>query len=242
MTQEAVSVADVHLSLGSGAARVHILRGLTLDILSGETVGIVGPSGSGKSTLLTVMAGLERPDSGRVTVAGTDLAGLDEDGLARFRGRNVGVVFQSFHLIPNMTALENVAVPLELAGKPDAFDRARAELDAVGLSSRAEHYPAEMSGGEQQRVALARALVVKPAILFADEPTGNLDHDTGETIIRLMFDMHAERGTTLVLVTHDLALAGRCGRVISMRDGHIVDDAVGDGADDAAAAGRAAAE
>jgi putative ABC transport system ATP-binding protein len=213
------------LSLGSGAAKVHVLRGISLNIGAGEAVGIVGPSGSGKSTLLMVMAGLEPPGSGEVTVAGEDLGTLNEDALARFRGENVGIVFQSFHLIQNMTALENVAVPLELAGHADAFGRARAELDRVGLTERLAHYPAELSGGEQQRVALARAMVVEPAILFADEPTGNLDATTGDQIVELMFALHRERKTTLVLVTHDTALAERCGRVIAMRDGEIDGDA-----------------
>lgn len=225
MSIPAISLEDVHLSLGSGAARVHILRGLSVDIGTGEAVGIVGPSGSGKSTLLMVMAGLEKPDSGRVHVAGEDIGQMNEDRLARFRGLHVGVVFQSFHLIPNMTALENVAVPLELAGDRDAFDRAEQELDRVGLGQRMSHYPAEMSGGEQQRVALARAMAPRPSILFADEPTGNLDATTGAEIVRLMFQLHEERRTTLILVTHDVDLAARCGRVISMRDGQIVDDA-----------------
>ena len=225
MSIPAISLEDVHLSLGSGAARVHILRGLSVDIGTGEAVGIVGPSGSGKSTLLMVMAGLEKPDSGRVHVAGEDIGQMNEDRLARFRGLHVGVVFQSFHLIPNMTALENVAVPLELAGDRDAFDRAERELDRVGLGQRMSHYPAEMSGGEQQRVALARAMAPRPSILFADEPTGNLDATTGAEIVRLMFQLHEERRTTLILVTHDVDLAARCGRVISMRDGQIVDDA-----------------
>jgi putative ABC transport system ATP-binding protein len=218
---DAIRLEDVHLSLGSGAAKVHVLRGISLNIGAGEAVGIVGPSGSGKSTLLMVAAGLEPPRSGRVIVAGEDLSGLDEDSLARFRGANVGIVFQSFHLIQNMTALENVAVPLELAGRADAFARATTELDRVGLAERLAHYPAELSGGEQQRVALARALVVEPSILFADEPTGNLDLTTGEQIIELMFALHRERNTTLVLVTHDLALASRCSRTIAMRDGRI---------------------
>lgn len=225
MSIPGISLEDVHLSLGSGAARVHILRGLSLDIGAGEAVGIVGASGSGKSTLLMVMAGLEKPDAGRVHVAGEDIGQMNEDRLARFRGRHVGVVFQSFHLIPNMTALENVAVPLELVGDRDAFDRAAAELDRVGLGHRTSHYPAEMSGGEQQRVALARAMAPRPSILFADEPTGNLDATTGAEIVRLMFQLHQERQTTLVLVTHDTDLAARCGRVISMRDGQIIDDA-----------------
>ena len=200
---------------------MHILKDVGLHIGAGEAVGLVGPSGSGKSTLLMVMAGLERPDAGTVLVAGEMLTKLDEDALARFRGRNVGIVFQSFHLIPTMTALENVAVPLELAGVTDADERARAELAAVGLGDRLAHYPAQLSGGEQQRVALARALAPNPAILVADEPTGNLDEETGKQIVELLFKGHEERGTTLVLVTHDAALAARCGRVVRMRSGHV---------------------
>jgi putative ABC transport system ATP-binding protein len=221
---EAIDLADVHLSLGSGAARVHILKGVTLKIRQGEAVGLVGPSGSGKSTLLMTLGGLERPDSGTVRIAGQDLGVLDEDGLARFRGRHIGVVFQSFHLIPTMTALENVAVPLELAGRRDAFERAAAELAAVGLAARTAHYPAQLSGGEQQRVALARALAPEPAILIADEPTGNLDEGTGAGIVDLMFRLKRERGATLVLVTHDLTLAGRCDRMIRIRSGRIETD------------------
>jgi putative ABC transport system ATP-binding protein len=221
---EAIDLADVHLSLGSGAARVHILKGVTLKIRQGEAVGLVGPSGSGKSTLLMTLGGLERPDSGTVRIAGQDLGILDEDGLARFRGRHIGVVFQSFHLIPTMTALENVAVPLELAGRRDAFERAAAELAAVGLAARTAHYPAQLSGGEQQRVALARALAPEPAILIADEPTGNLDEGTGAGIVDLMFRLKRERGATLVLVTHDLTLAGRCDRMIRIRSGRIETD------------------
>ena len=217
----AIALTGINLALGRGAARVHILKGIDLHIGHGEAVGLVGPSGSGKSTLLMVMAGLERPDSGRVMVAGHDLGRLDEDELARFRGRNVGIVFQSFHLIPTMTALENVAVPLELAGHDDAFARAARELDAVGLADRIDHYPAELSGGEQQRVALARALAPNPAILVADEPTGNLDEATGRQVIDLMFAGQRERGTTLVLVTHDAALAQRCGRVVRLQSGRI---------------------
>jgi putative ABC transport system ATP-binding protein len=217
----AISLTGVNLSLGRAAARVHILKDIDLHIGTGEAVGLVGPSGSGKSTLLTVTAGLERPDSGRVVVAGQDLGTLDEDALARFRGRHVGIVFQSFHLIPTMTALENVAVPLELAGVADAFERAAQELAAVGLSERVDHYPAELSGGEQQRVALARALAPHPAILVADEPTGNLDETTGREVVDLLFAGHAQRGTTLLLVTHDPALATRCGRVVRMRSGRI---------------------
>jgi len=217
----AIALAGVNLSLGQGAARVHILKDIDLHIGSGEAIGLVGPSGSGKSTLLMVMAGLERPDSGTVAVAGENLGSLDEDALARFRGRHVGIIFQSFHLIPTMTALENVAVPLELGGIADARERARDELTAVGLSDRLNHYPAELSGGEQQRVAVARALVTNPEIVVADEPTGNLDEDTGKQIIDLLFAGHAKRKTTLVLVTHDPALAGRCARVVRLRSGRI---------------------
>jgi putative ABC transport system ATP-binding protein len=217
----AIALAGVNLSLGRGAARVHILKDIALNIGRGEAIGMVGPSGSGKSTLLMVMAGLERPDSGTVMVAGQELGALDEDALARFRGRNIGIVFQSFHLIPTMTALENVAVPLELMGAPDALEHAAHELSAVGLAERRHHYPAQLSGGEQQRVALARALAPNPAILIADEPTGNLDEATGAEIIDLMFKGHAERQTTLVLVTHDAGLAARCDRVVRLRSGHI---------------------
>jgi putative ABC transport system ATP-binding protein len=217
----AIALAGINLSLGRGAARVHILKDIDLHIGSGEAVGLIGPSGSGKSTLLMVMAGLERPDSGTVTVAGEELTRLDEDALARFRGRRVGIVFQSFHLIPTMTALENVAVPLELAGAADAFARAERELAAVGLADRLGHYPAQLSGGEQQRVALARALAPGPAILVADEPTGNLDEGTGRQIVDLLFAGHAARGTTLILVTHDPSLAQRCDRVIRMRSGRL---------------------
>ncbi|MBN8940549.1 MAG: ABC transporter ATP-binding protein [Rhizobiales bacterium] len=222
--RRSIELDRIDLSLGRGASRVHILKDLSLAIAPGESVGLVGPSGSGKSTLLMVMAGLERPDSGAVVVAGEDITRLDEDGLARFRGRHVGIVFQSFHLIPTMTALENVAVPLELAGDSNAFDKAAGELEAIGLGSRLNHYPAQMSGGEQQRTALARALSVQPAILFADEPTGNLDEATGKHVIDLMFAKQAERGATLVLVTHDRGLAERCDRVVRLRSGTIVED------------------
>ena len=217
----AIALSGINLSLGRGPARVHILKDIDLHIGGGEAVGLIGPSGSGKSTLLMVMAGLERPDSGSVVIAGEDLGRLDEDGLARFRGRRIGIVFQSFHLIPTMTALENVAVPLELAGDGDAFDRAAHELGAVGLADRLGHYPAQLSGGEQQRVALARALAPNPAILVADEPTGNLDEATGQQVVDLLFAGHAARNTTLVLVTHDPMLAARCDRVIRMRSGRL---------------------
>ncbi len=221
---KAIELENVDLSLGRGASRVHILQGVSLSVSHGEAVGLVGPSGSGKSTLLMAMAGLERADSGRIMVDGQDLTKLDEDALARFRGRRIGIVFQSFHLIPTMTALENVAVPLELSGAKDAFDRARAELDAVGLGGRLDHYPADLSGGEQQRVALARALVADPAILVADEPTGNLDEATGRQIVDLLFDLKRERGATLVLVTHDPSLAAKCDRTIRLRSGRIESD------------------
>jgi len=220
----AVALTGVNLSLGQGAARVHILKDIDLHIGRGEAVGMVGPSGSGKSTLLMVMAGLERPNAGTVSVAGQTLNTMDEDALARFRGRHVGIVFQSFHLIPTMTALENVAVPLDMAGDPQSQEKARDELTRVGLGERLHHYPAQLSGGEQQRVALARALAPHPDILVADEPTGNLDESTGRQIIDLMFEGHRAHGTTLILVTHDHSLAARCQRVIRLRSGR-VDDA-----------------
>jgi len=222
--QPVIELADVDLTLGEGAARVHVLKGVSLTIAKGETIGLLGPSGSGKSTLLMTLAGLERPDAGAVRIDGRDLGALSEDALARFRGENIGVVFQSFQLIPTMTALENVAVPLELAGKPDAFARAEAELAAVGLGDRLSHYPAQLSGGEQQRVALARALAPDPLILAADEPTGNLDSETGATVIDLIFDQQRRRGATLVLVTHDPSLAARCGRRVRLRSGRIEAD------------------
>jgi putative ABC transport system ATP-binding protein len=217
----AITLKDVDLSLGRGAARVHILKQISLAIKQGAAIGLTGPSGSGKSTLLMTMAGLERPNAGRIEIQGTDLTKLDEDALARFRGAHIGIVFQSFHLIPTMTALENVAIPLELAGAAEPFARAAAELAAVGLKDRLRHYPAELSGGEQQRVALARALAPGPAILLADEPTGNLDEETGQGVIELLFALKRERAATLVLVTHDTALASKCDRIIALRSGRI---------------------
>lgn len=219
-----IRLVDVHLMLESAAGPVNILRGIDLAIAAGERVGIVGPSGSGKSTLLMVIGGLERPSSGRVLVDGEDLAGLDEDRLARFRRGAVGIVFQSFHLISTMSALENVAVPLELAGMPDAFARAAEELERVGLAHRAEHYPGQLSGGEQQRVALARAFAIRPRLILADEPTGNLDGETGRAVIDLMFDLADRHGTTLLLVTHDADLVGACERILQIQDGRILAD------------------
>ncbi|WP_394691479.1 ABC transporter ATP-binding protein [Hoeflea sp.] len=219
-----VILRKANLTLGNGASSVHVLKGIDLDIAKGQSVGIVGPSGSGKSTLLMVVAGLERLDSGEVHIAGSALHKLSEDAVAAVRGRSVGIVFQSFHLIPNMTALENVAVPLELAGEPDAFDRAREELIAVGLGERLTHYPGQLSGGEQQRVAIARALAPNPALIVADEPTGNLDGDTGRQIADLLFAKQSERGATLLLVTHDPSLADKCDRQVSVRSGEIVGD------------------
>ena len=218
-----ILLEDVHLTLASAAGAVNVLRGAALSVAAGETVSLVGPSGSGKSTLMMVIGGLERPDRGRVAVAGTDLAGLDEDALARFRRDTVGIVFQSFHLIPTMTALENVAVPLELAGRADAFAAARDGLAAVGLAERVLHYPGQLSGGEQQRVALARAFAAGPKLLLADEPTGNLDTATGRHVIDLLFELAAARGTTLLLITHDRDLARRCDRILHMEDGRIVE-------------------
>lgn len=221
MPDPALSLKNAALSLDGNAGRVDILHGITLDVAKGETVGLVGPSGSGKSSLLMVMGGLERATGGSITVLGQDLTNMNEDALARFRRGHMGVVFQSFHLIPTMTALENVATPLELAGARDAFDRAEAELEAVGLAHRSGHYPSQMSGGEQQRVALARALVTRPEILLADEPTGNLDGANGQAIMDLLFALRDRHGATLVLVTHAPDLAARCDRVIELADGRI---------------------
>lgn len=222
MTQPLIALQQLHVSLSSRAGKVDILRGVDLSVARGETLGLVGPSGSGKSTLLMVMAGLEPPTSGKVAVAGCDLQSLDEDARATFRRRHIGIVFQSFHLIAGMTALENVALPLELAGHAGGFERAAAALDAVGLTARAAHYPVQMSGGEQQRTALARALVTDPPLLLADEPTGNLDRATGESVMALIAASVAERNMTLVLVTHDAALAESCDRVVTLRDGQLV--------------------
>ncbi len=214
-----VEIEDLHLSLVGGGGRVNILRGVDLEVARGESLSILGPSGAGKTTLLMALAGLERPTAGRIRVAGVDLGGLDEDALARFRRENLGIVFQSFHLVPTMTALENAALPLEFAGAPDARERAAAALAAVGLSERQAHFPGQLSGGEQQRVALARAFVAHPSLLLADEPTGNLDRDTGVRVMDLLFGLAAEQGTTLILVTHDEVLARRCGRRLHMADG-----------------------
>lgn len=221
MTKPVIELDKVSLRLGEGASSVQVLKGVSLTVAPGQSTAVVGPSGSGKSTLLMVVAGLERVDSGTVTIAGETLNGLSEDAIAAFRGRTIGIVFQSFHLIPNMTALENVAVPLELAGNSDPFAQAEAELAAVGLKDRLTHYPGELSGGEQQRVAIARALAPQPAIMIADEPTGNLDQATGRQIADLLFSKAEERGTTLVLVTHDVTLAARCDRQVAMRSGLI---------------------
>ncbi len=226
MTDPILSLTDVSLSLAGNAGRVDILKGITLGISRGETVGLIGPSGSGKSSLLMLMGGLERATSGSVMAVGHDLTAMGEDALARFRRDHMGVVFQSFHLIPTMTALENVATPLELAGVADAFERAETELKQVGLGSRLNHYPSQLSGGEQQRVALARAAAPHPAILLADEPTGNLDGTTGQAIMDLLFGLRDRHGSTLVLVTHAPELAERCDRIVRLRDGAIEDEDV----------------
>ena len=218
-----IRLSDVRLKLASAAGEVNILRGLNLAVGRGETVGVAGPSGSGKSTMMMIIAGLERPSAGRVEVDGDDLTAMSEDDLARFRRQRIGIVFQAFHLIATMTALENVAVPLEFAHRADAFDRAAASLAAVGLEHRLSHYPGQLSGGEQQRVALARAFAVEPKLLLADEPTGNLDGETGRQVIDLMFDLAARQASTLILITHDPALASRCGRLVRLVDGRILD-------------------
>jgi putative ABC transport system ATP-binding protein len=221
VAEKIVELKDVHLSLTSRAGAVHILRGVDLDIRQGETVGIVGPSGSGKSTLLMIMTGLEKATSGSVRVAGHDFTALGEDGLARARGENIGIVFQSFHLVPTMTALENVALPLEFSGRREARERAAEVLGHVGLAHRLDHFPSQLSGGEQQRVAIARALAPAPKLLLGDEPTGNLDARNGEQIMDLLFNLHRTLGTTLILVTHDQRLAERCRRLVRIEDGRI---------------------
>ncbi|NDK35701.1 ABC transporter ATP-binding protein [Rhodovulum sulfidophilum] len=225
MADPILSLSEVTLTLAGNAGPVEILHGISLDVRPGETLGLVGPSGSGKSSLLMLMGGLERASAGRVTALGRDLTAMNEDQLARFRREHMGVVFQSFHLIPTMTALENVATPLELAGHRDAFERARDELRAVGLGARIDHYPSQMSGGEQQRVALARAAAPRPHLLLADEPTGNLDGSNGAAIMELLFGLRDRHGATLVLVTHAADLAARCDRVIELADGRISGDA-----------------
>ena len=235
MASTIIELKNADLTLGEAAASVHVLKGMSLTIDAGESVGIVGPSGSGKSTLLMVLAGLERLDRGEIVIDGTPLHRLSEDRVADFRGRNIGIVFQSFHLIPNMTALENVAVPLELANVAGAFDIARKELVAVGLGERLSHYPGQLSGGEQQRVAIARALAPSPKLLIADEPTGNLDAETGRQIADLLFAEQRDRGMTLVLVTHDAALAARCSRQVRVRSGEIISS----GAPEASVSGSA---
>ncbi|WP_170516797.1 ABC transporter ATP-binding protein [Ruegeria atlantica] len=224
MTTLVLSLQNAALSLDGNAGRVNILHDITLSVAKGETLGLVGPSGSGKSSLLMLMGGLELATAGKINALGNDLTEMDEDALARFRRDTMGVVFQNFHLIPTMTALENVATPLELAGHRDAFDRAEAELEAVSLSHRCDHYPAQLSGGEQQRVALARASAPRPQILLADEPTGNLDDATGAAIVDLLFGLRDKHGATLVLVTHSHSLARKCDRVVRLRDGTIAED------------------
>lgn len=219
-----IDARDVTLSLGSGAGRVEILRGVTLQVPSGQSVALLGPSGSGKSSLMAVLSGLERASGGTIQIDGQDFGALGEDALARARQGRIGIVLQAFHLLPTMTATENVAVPLELAGREDAFAAARAELDAVGLGYRLDHYPAQLSGGEQQRVAIARATAGRPRLIFADEPTGNLDARTGAEIVDLLFGLHARTEATLLVITHDPALAARCARVLEMEDGRIVGD------------------
>lgn len=222
--QPAISAQNLTLTLGSGESAVSILKGLDLTVPQGQTLALLGPSGSGKSSLMAVLSGLERASSGSLTVAGEDFGKLDEDGLARARRGRIGIVLQAFHLLPTMTALENVATPMELAGMADAQDRAAAELTAVGLGHRLTHYPAQLSGGEQQRVAIARAIAPRPTLIFADEPTGNLDAATGAGIIDLLFARRAETGATLVIITHDTALADHCERVVTIGDGRIASD------------------
>lgn len=226
MAQPIVEINNLHLSLVGGAGPVNILRGVNLTVEAGQTVSVVGPSGAGKTTLLMVLSGLEKPTDGQIVIAGTNLQSLNENGLASFRRQHVGIVFQSFHLVPTMTALENVALPLEFAGADHAFDRARTALAATGLSDRVEHFPGELSGGEQQRVALARAFVANPSLILADEPTGNLDLETGQMVMQLLFDLQQEHGTTMILVTHDTSLAKRCHQSVQMADGQLLSSGV----------------
>jgi putative ABC transport system ATP-binding protein len=243
MTDTILALDDIRLTLKGNAGQVDILRGITMGVQRGETVGLVGPSGSGKSSLLMLMGGLERATGGRITALGQNLTAMDEDALARFRRSNLGVVFQSFHLIPAMTALENVALPLELAGIADAFARAEAELRHVGLAGRMRHYPSQLSGGEQQRVALARASAPRPTLLLADEPTGNLDGVNGQAIMDLLFDLRDRHGSTLVLVTHAPELATRCDWIVRLADGRLVETDAGNTnrkASENAGSGRAA--
>ncbi len=219
-----ISARNVTLTLGSASAATAILKGIDLDIARGSSVALLGPSGSGKSSLMAVLSGLEQASGGEVEVAGLDFGALDEDALARARRGRIGIVLQAFHLLPTMTALENVAVPMELAGMADAFARAAVELEAVGLGHRTGHYPTQLSGGEQQRVAIARALGPRPDLVFADEPTGNLDAATGAAVMDLLFDRRAATGATLIIITHDPVLAARCDRVVELGDGRIVRD------------------
>jgi putative ABC transport system ATP-binding protein len=222
-----ITAQDLDLTLGSGKGAVHILRGIDLMVPAGQTLALLGPSGSGKSSLMAVLSGLERASSGMLTVAGADFAAMDEDALAHARRGRIGIVLQAFHLLPTMTALENVATPMELAGMADAQTRAAAELEAVGLGRRLAHYPAQLSGGEQQRVAIARATAPRPSLIFADEPTGNLDAATGQAIIDLLFARRAETGATLLIITHDVELAERCERIVTLADGRIASDSGG---------------
>ncbi|SDD34648.1 putative ABC transport system ATP-binding protein [Sphingomonas sp. YR710] len=226
MPHPVIDARSVRLALGKGTARVEILKGVDLNVGSGEAVALLGPSGSGKSSLMAILSGLERADEGHVHVTGLDFTKLDEDALAAARRGRIGIILQAFHLLPTMTALENVAVPLELSGDDQAFERARAELAAVGLGHRLDHYPAQLSGGEQQRVAIARAMAPRPALIFADEPTGNLDTATGRTIMDLLFNRQRETGSTLLVITHDPALAARCSRIVEMHDGLIIADKI----------------
>jgi putative ABC transport system ATP-binding protein len=219
MTLPLIDLADIHLTLGKGDVRTKILKGVDLQLSAGESVAVLGPSGSGKSSLMAVIAGLERPEAGQVRLVGQDIAGLGEDALAKLRGRSIGIILQAFHLLPTMTAIENVAVPLELSGASDARDRAEAELRSVGLGHRLGHYPAQLSGGEQQRVAIARATAGRPMLMLADEPTGNLDSATGSAIIDLLFDRAGHAGAGLLVITHDSAVAARADRVVHMADG-----------------------